>query len=66
MNEYLVDFLLVAFLIIGLTAFMGPLTNGIGNLIFGRHKRSEYVIQTNRSTDGFNKVGGNDSGNTSQ
>ena len=58
MSEYLTDFILVAGLIIGLTAFMGPLTNGIGNIIFGRRKRSEYVIQSNRSTDGFNKVGG--------
>ena len=58
MSEYILDFILVSFLIIGLTAFMGPLTNGIGNLIFGRHKRSEFVIQTNRSTTGFNKVGG--------
>ena len=58
MSEYILDFILVSFLIIGLTAFMGPLTNGIGNLIFGRHKRSEFVIQTHRSTTGFNKVGG--------
>ena len=58
MSEYILDFILVSFLIIGLTAFMCPLTNGIGNLIFGRHKRSEFVIQTNRSTTGFNKVGG--------
>ncbi len=58
MSEYILDYILVSCLIIGLTAFMGPLTNGIGNLIFGRRKRSEFVIQTNRSTNGFNKVGG--------
>ena len=61
MNEYIIDFFLLASLIIGLTAFMGPLTNGIGNIIFGRHKRSEFVTQSNRSTDGFNKVGGSNS-----
>ena len=58
MAEYIFDFSLVAFLIIGLTALMGPLTNGIGNILFGRSKRNEYVIQTNRTTAGFNKVGG--------
>jgi hypothetical protein len=58
MSEYILDFILVASLIIGLTAFMGPLTNGIGNLIFGRKQRFKYVVQSNHSTAGFNKVGG--------
>ena len=58
MTEYIFDFILVAVFIIGLTAFMGPLTNGIGNIFFGRRKRTEYVNQTNRTTAGFHKVGG--------
>ncbi len=58
MMEYAVDFFLFALFIIGLTAFMGPLTNGLGHLLSPRHKKNSYVRQTTLSQAGFKPVGG--------
>lgn len=58
MAEYIIDFALVSFLVIGLTAVMGPLTNMIGSKLFSRNKNTEFVDQSNLSSAGFKPVGG--------
>ncbi len=58
MMEYAVDFFLFALFVIGLTAFMGPLTNGLGHLLSPRQKKNSYVRQTALSQAGFKPVGG--------
>ena len=58
MMEYAVDFILFALFVIGLTAFMGPLTNGIGRLLSPHHKKNSFVKQTSLSQAGFKSVGG--------
>lgn len=57
MVEYIMDFAIVALLIIGITAMMGALTNGIGSALGGK-KRSEFVDQSARFQDGWKQVGG--------
>jgi hypothetical protein len=59
MAGYLLDFALVALLIVGITAIMGVLTNGIGENLFGRGKKSHFVDQAAKSTSGWKEVGGN-------
>jgi len=60
MLKYLIDFSIVAGLVIGITAMMGVITNSIGNHIFGRKKRSEFVNQSNEMIKNFKLVGGNE------
>lgn len=59
MAAYFVDFLIVALLIIGITATNGVLINGIGNKLFSRKKKSEFVNQSTRMQSGWKQVGGN-------
>lgn len=59
MIGYFSDLIIAAVLIIGTTAFMGVLTNGIGKTLFGSKKRSKFVEQTARMQTGWNHVGGN-------
>ncbi len=56
---YILDFALVSLLIIGITALLGVISNGIGIHLFGRKNRSKFVDQSDKSTAGFNMVGGN-------
>lgn len=56
---YITDLLIVALLIVGLTALMGVIANGIGEKVFGGKKRSEYVMQSEHFQTGWKKVGGN-------
>ncbi|MFZ0447586.1 MAG: hypothetical protein WAM95_23695 [Bacillus sp. (in: firmicutes)] len=58
MLAYIVDFLMVMGLIIVITALNGVMTNGIGNKVFGRNKKSEFVDQSSRIQTGWNKIGG--------
>ncbi|WP_338449042.1 hypothetical protein R4Z09_22935 [Niallia oryzisoli] len=58
MVAYIVDFLLVALLIIGITAINGIITDGIGNKLFGRNKKSVFVNQSARIQTGWKNVGG--------
>ncbi|WP_394235420.1 hypothetical protein [Niallia oryzisoli] len=58
MVAYIVDFLLIALLIIGITAINGIITDGIGNKLFGRNKKSEFVSQSARIQTGWKSVGG--------
>ncbi|MCM3569987.1 hypothetical protein [Neobacillus mesonae] len=58
MAAYITDLVVVALLIIGITAFMGDITNGIGERLFGGKRRSEYVDQNARFQTGWKAVGG--------
>ncbi|CEG26110.1 hypothetical protein [Bacillus sp. B-jedd] len=58
MGEYLMDFAIVTVLVVGITALMGVITNGIGENIFGRKNRSEFTNQASKFTAGWNEVGG--------
>jgi hypothetical protein len=59
MLAYMVDFLMVMGMIIIITAFNGVITNGIGNKLFGRSKKSEFVDQSSRMQTGWREIGGN-------
>jgi len=58
MIAYFVDFLLVALLVIGITATNGIITDGIGNKLFGRNKKSQFVNQSTLIQKGWKNVGG--------
>ncbi|MCM3707116.1 MULTISPECIES: hypothetical protein [Cytobacillus] len=58
MVGYITDLMIVALLIIGFTALLGVLTNGIGEKIFGGKNKSEFVDQSARVQTGWKNVGG--------
>lgn len=58
MLGFFTDFAIVAVLIIGITATMGVLTNGIGTNLFGRKNRSLFVDKSNQMQTGWKNVGG--------
>ncbi|GAA3329635.1 hypothetical protein GCM10020331_078610 [Ectobacillus funiculus] len=60
MIAYFFDLAIVAVLIIGITAMIGVITNGIGEKkVFGGRKRREFVDQSAKKTQtGWNAVGG--------
>lgn len=59
MVAYFVDFLLVALLVIGITAINGVLANGIGNKLVSRKRKAEFVNQSTSVQNGWKHVGGN-------
>ncbi|GLB58914.1 hypothetical protein [Cytobacillus sp. NCCP-133] len=58
MVGYITDLTIVALLIIGFTALLGVLTNGIGEKVFGGKNKSEFVDQSARMQTGWKSVGG--------
>lgn len=56
MLGYIVDFGMVAVLIVILTALMGSISGGVAHLL-GR-KKDEFVTQGERFQTGWKKVGG--------
>jgi hypothetical protein len=58
MAGYIADLSMVALLIIGITAFMGVITNGFGEKVFGGKNRSEFVDQSARFQTRWKSVGG--------
>ncbi|NLP50721.1 hypothetical protein [Bacillus sp. RO1] len=58
MIEYFTDFTIVAILVIGITAVMGVLTNGIGEKLFGGKKGSESFDKSASMQAGWKSVGG--------
>lgn len=58
MLTYTVDFVMVMGLIIVITALNAVITNGIGNKLFGRNKKSEFVVQSSRMQTGWKEIGG--------
>ncbi len=58
MGGYIMDLTLVAGLIIGITATIGVLMNGVGIKFFGGKNRSEFSDQSARLQTGWKNVGG--------
>ena len=58
MAGYITDLTMVALLIVGITALMGVITNGIGEKVFGGKNRSEYVDESAKYQTGWKAVGG--------
>ncbi|PLS02924.1 hypothetical protein [Neobacillus cucumis] len=58
MGAYITDLTMVAILIIGITAFMGVITNGIGEKIFGGKKRTQFTSESAKYQTGWKAVGG--------
>lgn len=56
--EYFIDFTIVAILVIGITAVMGVLTNGIGEKLFSGKKGSESFDKSASVQAGWKSVGG--------
>jgi hypothetical protein len=58
MIEYFIEFTVFALLVIGLTAFLGPITNGIGEKLFSRKDVNYFVKQSAKTQTGWRPVGG--------
>jgi hypothetical protein len=59
MISYFVEFTFLALLIIGLTAFLGPITNGIGEKFFNRKSDVNFFVKQSAKTQtGWRPVGG--------
>ena len=58
LGDYIKDLVLVALLIIGITAFMGVITNSIGGKIFGGKRRTEFTDESAKYRNGWKMVGG--------
>jgi hypothetical protein len=58
MPGYIMDLTIVAVLIIGITALMGVLLNGIGTKVFGGKNKSEFVDKSEKIQTGWKSVGG--------
>ncbi len=58
MTGYIFDLTIVALLIIGLTATLGVITNGIGEKFFGGKNKNEFVDQCAKFQTGWKAVGG--------
>jgi hypothetical protein len=58
MGAFAVDFVLLAIFIIGITALMGVILNGIGENIFGGKQRDKFFNRSARTQTGWKQVGG--------
>jgi len=58
MGGYIVDFLIVALLVIGITALNGVMSNAIGLKVFGGKNKSEISDKSLSIQTGWNSVGG--------
>lgn len=58
MTEYIIDFLMVAILIVTITALNGVITNFIGERIFGGTQRTQFKDATARTQVNWKPVGG--------
>ncbi|WP_078555174.1 hypothetical protein [Bacillus alkalicellulosilyticus] len=58
MTAFIVDFLLLAAIVIGLTALNGILTNVFGMKILGRGQVDRYTTKSAATQTGWRKVGG--------
>ncbi|MCM2533685.1 hypothetical protein NDK43_16460 [Neobacillus pocheonensis] len=59
MVGYITDLIVVALLIVGITALMGVLTNSFGEKVFGGKNRTEFVDESAKYQTGWKSVGGN-------
>ncbi|MBO9128648.1 hypothetical protein [Bacillus sp. 165] len=58
MIDYLIDLVIVAVLVIGITATVGVITNSIGENLFGGKKKTKFIDKSERMQSGWNNVGG--------
>lgn len=58
MTDFIIDFILLALLIIGITAFNGIITNVFGMKIFGRGDVNRFTSTNAQTQTGWRKVGG--------
>lgn len=58
MVDYIVDLLIVAVLIIAITATNGVMANAVGLKIFGGKNKSSIVDQSKKVQTGWTNVGG--------
>ena len=58
MTGFFIDFIIVAILIIGITATNGVILNGIGTKLFGGKRVLEFVHQSNKMQTDWKNVGG--------
>ncbi|HHY72462.1 MAG TPA: hypothetical protein GX497_04395 [Bacillus bacterium] len=58
MVGYIIDYAIIAGLIIGITALNGVITHNIGYRFFGRGNRDLHADQTNKTQAGWKLVGG--------
>ncbi|MBS2968385.1 hypothetical protein J9317_06385 [Metabacillus sp. KIGAM252] len=56
MISYFTDFALFAIFVIGLTATMGVLANGIGSGLFGGKTKNAFYEQSSKTQKGWNPV----------
>lgn len=58
MTEYILDFMIVASLIIIITALNGVITNFIGTSLFGGKQKTTFTDATAKTQVGWKAVGG--------
>ncbi|WP_458414308.1 hypothetical protein ACNQFZ_05300 [Schinkia sp. CFF1] len=58
MVGYFIDFIIVAALIVGITALNGHITHFIGYRLFGGSRRDLHADQTHQTQVGWKLVGG--------
>lgn len=58
MAQFFIDFTIVAVLVIGITALMGVILNGIGENIFGGLKKRLHTAMSEHIQTGWKTVGG--------
>ncbi|WP_078430348.1 hypothetical protein [Alkalihalobacterium alkalinitrilicum] len=58
MDNFVIDFILLAVFIIGLTALMGTITNVFGMKVFGRGNVNKFKNTSTNVQTGWKKVGG--------
>lgn len=58
MTDYIIDLALLAVLIIGITATVGVVTNGIGEKVFGGKGGSDILNRDLQVKAGWKQIGG--------
>ncbi|WP_409294734.1 hypothetical protein V1498_16350 [Peribacillus sp. SCS-26] len=58
MAAYLMDLILVSILVIGITAFIAVISNGIGEKLFSGNKKNEFTDKSASIQAGWKPVGG--------
>ncbi|WP_099354199.1 hypothetical protein [Fredinandcohnia onubensis] len=58
MASYIMDLGLIAILVIGITALMGVIANGVGEKVFGGKSSSDIVTRDLNVKAGWKNVGG--------
>jgi hypothetical protein len=51
-----IELLLLTIFIVGITAFLGVITNSLGEWLFSRSSSREFIVQTKRTQQNWNKI----------